>query len=79
MNPNSCNGTVKSDLCPGGVDNKCCIPKPSNTTNKPNNNNNNYTNIIIKRQNHYFLNLHEILNICFIYLIYIIIKYLILK
>ena len=27
MNPNSCNGTVKSGLCPGGNDNKCCIPK----------------------------------------------------
>jgi len=30
MNPNSCIGTIKSGLCPGGDDNKCCIPpKPS--------------------------------------------------
>ena len=26
MNPKSCAGTVKSGLCPGGNDNKCCIP-----------------------------------------------------
>jgi len=42
MNPNNCTGTVKSGLCPGGNDNKCCIPsapKPSNTQNKPNNTN----------------------------------------
>jgi len=27
MNPNNCTGTVKAGLCPGGNDNKCCIPK----------------------------------------------------
>ena len=36
INPNSCNGTVRSGLCPGGEDNKCCIPPtpaPSSNTN----------------------------------------------
>jgi len=27
MNPSNCNGDVYSGLCPGGNDNKCCIPK----------------------------------------------------
>jgi len=27
MNPNSCSGNVKTGLCPGGNDNKCCVPK----------------------------------------------------
>ena len=30
MNPKSCNGTVKSGLCPGGDDNKCCIQNNNN-------------------------------------------------
>jgi len=42
-NPGNCSGTIKSGLCPGGNDNKCCIPKPTgtSTTNKPNTSNNN--------------------------------------
>lgn len=26
-NPKNCSGTVLSNLCPGGNDNKCCVPK----------------------------------------------------
>jgi len=27
MNPNNCDGIVKNDLCLGGEDKKCCLPK----------------------------------------------------
>jgi len=29
MNPNNCKETVKTGLCPGGNDNKCCVPTAS--------------------------------------------------
>ena len=48
-NPKSCSGTVISGLCPGGNDNKCCIPKPPTNQNKTNSqkktNNSNKTNV----------------------------------
>ena len=33
-NPNSCNGTILSGLCPGGNNNKCCIEDDRRCRNK---------------------------------------------
>ncbi len=39
MNPSNCNGLVLNGLCPGGEDNKCCVPTIAENQNVANNTN----------------------------------------